>query len=336
MLLAAEDMSELIDILLYKSIRHFDLSDCRLIWFDSEQEFLSLVSEASRQQFGHRLVFSGMKDDVVSLYKEDYKPILRALTPIEKTRWFPGKTHIESAAFVPLVCHGKLVGSLNFGSSDIERFTSDKAVDFMGHMGLIASVCLQNGAIREQVRLLSMMDSLTQVKNRRCFEDDISQEISRAQRNKHPLSCLFIDADFFKMINDNYGHQAGDEALRSLAACVKIQLREDDHIARYGGEEFAVLLPQCDEKLAYHVAERIRSNVEHRAITFDEQVIKLTLSIGVSTYTPEKHVDLKKEDAANSLIKQADTAVYDAKESGRNCVRVREFVSSGGELAIEN
>ena len=324
-MLSAENIAELLEVLLYRSIRHFDLSDCRLVWFDKQQSLRPLVDETARQQFGHRLVFSGMTHDVESLFGGRFKPILRALTPVEKLRWFPGKTHVESAAFMPLVCNGTLVGSFNLGSPSLERFTSDKAVDFMGHMGLIAAMCLQNSAIKEQIRLLSMMDNLTQVKNRRCFDNDISKEVSRAQRSGQPLSCLFIDADHFKNINDTYGHQAGDETLKSLAAWVKTQLREGDQIARYGGEEFAVLLPDCDETLAYQVAERIRQHVASQNIQFENTTIQITLSIGVSTYKVEEFADLTREQTVKSLLGQADAAVYDAKENGRNQVRVREF-----------
>lgn len=324
-LLSAENIADLLEVLLYKSMRHFDLSDCRLIWFDREQSLRPLVDEIIRQQFGHRLVFSNMAQDVENLFGIHLKPILRALTPIEKTRWFPGKTYIESAAFIPLVCNGVLVGSFNLASPDLQRFTSDKAVDFMAHMGLIAAMCLQNSAIKEQIRLLSMMDNLTQVKNRRCFDNDINKEVSRAQRSGQPLSCLFIDADHFKNINDTYGHQAGDETLRSLAAWVKTQLREADQLARYGGEEFAILLPDCDEALAYQVAERVREYVAAQIIPFEGVDISITLSIGVSTYNAKDFAGVAREQAIKALLGRADAAVYDAKQNGRNQVCVREF-----------
>ena len=324
-LLSAENIADLLEVLLYKSNRHFDLSDCRLIWFDRQQSLRPLVEESARQQFGHRLVFSGMTHDVEGLFGDSLKPVLRALTPVEKLRWFPGKTHVESAAFMPLVCNGVLVGSFNLGSPELKRFSSDKAVDFMAHMGLIAAMCLQNSAIKEQIRLLSMMDNLTQVKNRRCFDDDINKEVSRAQRHGQPLSCLFIDADFFKKINDTHGHQAGDETLRCLASWVQTQLREADQLARYGGEEFAVLLPDCDETLAYQVAERIRQHVASQTIQFEGVDINITLSIGVSTFNAEDFENATREQTIKALLGQADAAVYDAKESGRNQVCVREF-----------
>lgn len=322
-MLSASEFDDLLNQLLYRAIRHFDLSDCRLIWFDRQLSMRSLVEEQVRQQFGHRLVFSSLAVDIENLFGEAKKPILSVLSPMDKLHWFPGKTHVLSAAFIPLFSGGNLSGCYLLGSPDAGRFTTDKAVDFIGHMGLIAGMCLQNMAIREQVRLLGMMDGLTQVKNRRCFDIDISKEVSRAQRSGRPLSCLFIDADHFKSINDTHGHQAGDEVLRSLAAWAGTQLREGDMLARYGGEEFAVLLPDCDESLACQVAERIRQHVGSSVVNVEGVEIRITLSLGVSTYDPTLDPARPKEAVVSALLAEADAAVYVAKQSGRNRVVVR-------------
>lgn len=324
-MLSSQGIGELIDVLLFKSILHFELSDCRLIWFDELQSLRALVQETDRQQCGHRLVFSGLTHEVEQLYVTQKKPILRPLTPVEKLRWFPGRTHVESAAFIPLICRGKLVGSFQMGSPESKRFTADKAFDFMAHMGMIAAMCLQNMAAQEQIRLLSLLDNLTKVKNRRAFDLDINAEVARAQRTQQPLSCLFIDADFFKRINDHYGHQAGDEALRCLAQWAQSQLRETDSIARYGGEEFAVLLPDCDQQLAFDIAERIRLFVQSQMIAFENEEIRLTLSIGVSSFYPGKFAALAKSKIIKALIAQSDAGVYEAKEKGRNRVCFKSF-----------
>lgn len=333
-MLSASTIAELMEVIVFQSIRHFDLSDCRLIWFDDHQTLRPLLAESDRQQFGHRLVFSGMSYDVESLFKHRRDPILRALTPTEKLRWFPGRTHVESAAFLPLFSKNKLVGSFHLGSPEAGRFSDDKAVDFMAHMGLIAAMCLQNMAAQEQIRLLSMLDNLTKVKNRRSFDQDIQAEVSRAQRNRQPLSCLFVDADFFKNINDTYGHQAGDETLRCMAKWAQSQLRDTDHIARYGGEEFAILLPNCDEALAFEIAERVRQFVASQVIHFESNQIKITLSIGVSTFHAESYQSLAREKAIKALLGQADAGVYDAKSAGRNQVCFRQFAEAAEAQAV--
>ena len=333
-LLSAVNITELLEVLVFKAYLHFDLSDCRLIWFDDAQALGELIPASELKQFGHRLVFNGMTSAVEALFQQQRTPVLRALTADEKLRWFPGRTHVESAAFIPLICRGKLVGSFNLASTHAERFSGDKRADFMAHMGFIAAMCLQNMASQEQIRVLSMLDNLTKVKNRRSFDLDINAEVSRAQRHAQPLSCLFIDADFFKKINDNFGHQAGDETLRCLAQWAQSQLRESDHIARYGGEEFAVLLPNCDEGLAFEIAERIRSFVAAQLIHFEAEKITITLSIGVSTYHPQSHPALHKTKAIKALLGQADAAVYDAKSAGRNRVCFRAFSEATARMAV--
>ena len=324
-LLSAASIAELIEVLVFKSYMHFDLSDCRLIWFDDQHALRTLIPESVRRQFGHRLVFSGMTYDVEQLFRDQQTPILRPLSPTEKLRWFPGRTHVKSGAFIPLICKGKLLGCFNLGSHIQDRFTQDKAVDFMTHMGFITAMCLENMVAQEQIRLLSMLDNLTKVKNRRSFDQDIKAEVARAQRTGEPLSCLFVDADFFKKINDTFGHQAGDETLRCLAQWAQSQLRESDHIARYGGEEFAILLPCCDEALACDIAERIRAYVASEVIHFETIQINITLSIGVSTFYANNHQHLHRDKAITALLGQADAGVYDAKKGGRNRVCFRPF-----------
>lgn len=334
-MLSAENITDLIETLLFTSIRHFTLSDCRLVWFDREQELRLSLSDSTRQQCGHRLVFNSMMAEIDDIFSQHYKPVLTPLGEQEKPLWFPGKTVVQSAAFIPLLCSGALAGCIILGSSEPTRFTSDKAVDFMAHMGLIAAMCLQNSANKECIRRLSMIDNLTQVKNRRCFDSDINKEVARAQRAGQPLSCLFIDADFFKAINDNYGHQAGDAVLCALANWVRLQLRECDHLARYGGEEFAILLPDCDAGLAFQVAERIRTFVEKQQLEFENISLCLTLSIGVSTFEGNLYKEAMREQVVKALLGQADAAVYDAKQTGRNRVCVREFGLQGESLYVQ-
>ena len=325
-LLGAKDLTELLETLLLKSIRHFDLSDCRLVWFDQKMPLCSFVDDEIKEQFSHRLVFSEFQQEIEALFSDTLAPALCALTPEQKNHWFPSGTKVLSAAFIPLVCQGSLQGALLFGSPVLERFSHEKATDFIARMGLILAVCLQNNIHREQIRLLSMLDNLTKVKNRRCFDQDIKGEVARSRRNNTPLSCLFVDADLFKNVNDTYGHPGGDETLICMSRWIQEQLRDCDHLARLGGEEFVVLLPQCDDELAAVVAERVRAYVESQRIHFQQFEFSITLSIGVSTFYPERFPHMLPEDVAEKLVAHADLGVYDAKEGGRNRVSVREFV----------
>ena len=164
------------------------------------------------------------------------------------------------------------------------------------------------------------LDALTGLNNRHQFEIRLKQEYAGAKRQNKPLCAMMLDIDFFKSINDTYGHATGDKVLKTVANVIKDKLREYDIPSRYGGEEFCILLPQTNIEEASIVAERLRSAVETKAIeTFIEKDdsnknISVTISIGLS--------QLKETDMAEDLYKRADKALYEAKKTGRNKVVV--------------
>ncbi|GLQ29790.1 diguanylate cyclase [Litoribrevibacter albus] len=229
-----------------------------------------------------------------------------------------------SFAQLPLVRNKKLIGMLNLGSPDPNRFRPDMGTDFLERLTMIASLCFENACNMEQVRQLSLVDGLTQVCNRRAFDEALIQETSSAMRYQRHLACLFIDIDHFKKINDHFGHQVGDEALKQLANCVKPLLRRSDHIARYGGEEFAILLPETDLSGANIIAERIRETVANQEFQLLDQALKITLSVGVACLDGSCDGGTNIETLAQILVKDADEQVYIAKKSGRNRVCSRQ------------
>jgi diguanylate cyclase (GGDEF)-like protein/PAS domain S-box-containing protein len=169
----------------------------------------------------------------------------------------------------------------------------------------------------ERLELLSSSDGLTQVANRRCFDQTLEREWNRLKRTKEPLSLIMCDVDFFKLYNDSYGHQSGDDCLRSVAAAMSETARRGgDFIARYGGEEFVVVLPGTETKGALNVAENIRHAIERLDLEHSKSQVAplVTLSLGVATVIPCE------EGTPELLIKCADQALYTAKSSGRNCV----------------
>ncbi|MHB8233229.1 MAG: GGDEF domain-containing protein [Solirubrobacteraceae bacterium] len=155
------------------------------------------------------------------------------------------------------------------------------------------------------------VDPLTGVLNRRALEIEAGREISRATRGAAPLALVLIDIDYFKRINDHFGHRTGDEALRVLVALLRRELREEDQIARIGGEEFVILLPESTGEIAGNVAERLRCAIERYELFFEGAVIRFTVSAGV---TPMLASDASWE----SMLHRADAAMYEAKRSGRN------------------
>ncbi|MBD3426371.1 MAG: diguanylate cyclase [Candidatus Omnitrophica bacterium] len=165
----------------------------------------------------------------------------------------------------------------------------------------------------EQVQELSIIDGLTEVYLRRYLMDRLKEEVDRAQRLGLSFSLAMVDVDHFKQCNDRHGHLVGDAVLKKIAEKLKSSVREVDMIARYGGEEFCVVLPETTKELALSVAERLRKSVESKEIKAFDEKVKVTVSIGVSTY-PEDGEQVE------SLIEKADTALYKAKRAGRNRV----------------
>lgn len=164
---------------------------------------------------------------------------------------------------------------------------------------------------------MARVDGLTQIPNRRAFDETLAREWGRMAREDSPLSLILCDIDCFKLYNDQYGHQAGDDCLRrvaqALAGCAQ---RTADLVARYGGEEFVLLLPQTPLEGALIVAENVRQTIEQLALrhSFSEVKPIVTLSLGVTTVIPAQHMK------ADILIEIADQALYQAKETGRNKV----------------
>jgi len=172
--------------------------------------------------------------------------------------------------------------------------------------------------LEEKLRYLSTHDPLTKLNNRNTLVERLTEDVYRASRYNEPLSVFMLDIDHFKVVNDSYGHQAGDSVLRNLAKVLMKSVRKVDYIARYGGEEFVVILPETPLSKAQELAERLRNNIGKHSFLIDGyKQLNITASIGVSSF-PE-HGQLGGE-----LLNAADSAMYSAKADGRNCVRVAE------------
>lgn len=174
----------------------------------------------------------------------------------------------------------------------------------------------------QELKRLAALDGLTQVANRRRFDEYLNKEWRRLARDRSPLSLIMCDVDFFKSYNDTYGHQAGDDCLRQIASAISRTLkRPADFVARYGGEEFVVILPNTPAEGALVVAQSIHQEVENLKIPHSQSAARewVTLSLGVSTQIPSG------ESSAEDLIAVADRALYEAKEQGRNQIVVKDF-----------
>ena len=170
----------------------------------------------------------------------------------------------------------------------------------------------------EEVRILSITDPLTGIYNRGYLNERLPQEIKRSIRYKRSLSLILCDIDHFKLVNDNYGHVAGDTILKGFVDCITGTIRDQiDWSARYGGEEFLVVLPETDFVGAKHLAERLRSVVAEKCYSIDDKEIRITSSFGVSGFSPDT---LTKNLSVDDMLNHVDKYLYKAKNGGRNRV----------------
>jgi diguanylate cyclase (GGDEF)-like protein len=195
----------------------------------------------------------------------------------------------------------------------IQTITREK-----GDLEILVQILIDQGDDSAQEGEKARIDGLTQIANRRRFDEYLFQEWSRHIRIQQPLSLLVCDVDHFKLYNDSQGHQAGDECLKSVAKAINQCYRAGDLVARYGGEEFAMVLPQTNRAGAVQVAERVRAAVAAAALPHPASPVcdRVTVSIGVGSTTPSPHAGAD----AKALIQQADRHLYSAKKMGRNRV----------------
>ncbi|MDH5693753.1 MAG: diguanylate cyclase [Gammaproteobacteria bacterium] len=196
-------------------------------------------------------------------------------------------------------------------------------------------ISIYENMLKEAIKTLarvSNQDSLTGVYNRRYLELSLSREFNRAKRYGHPLSVVIFDLDHFKSINDTYGHMAGDEVLKEASKRINIALRDSDILGRYGGEEFVVILPETDLNSAHIIADRLREKLADEPIVYSKDVlfekpeITVTASLGL-TAMREDTLDYQ------TMLQEADSALYQSKEGGRNRTTKYEFVSDGSVSA---
>jgi len=322
-LLGLTSLTEMIEFILGETKAMFDLDVVSLCLLDSKNEITTLLAN-DNYQYQSRASLQIVKSERLFKAHFDFsdRPLLGLFHAEKYAQFFDAASQCPSSVILaPLIRRGKYLGSLNFGSYSSDRFIRNMATDFIEHLASVLSVCLENTLNFETMRRTSLIDPLTGVNNRRFLEQRIEEEIDRSLRSRKPLSCLFLDIDFFKRINDSFGHQAGDYVLAQVAISIKKQLRSNDVLSRYGGEEFVTLLSESDEAIAGDIAERIRSSIGSLTIHYNGQDIPVTISIGVATFDPNRTGQNPVCKKAEGLIQAADTALYEAKHDGRNRVK---------------
>lgn len=222
------------------------------------------------------------------------------------------EVEIQSILVVPLISEGKALGSWVLGSQVPHAFDVHRR-ELLGVIANQLAVSIENARRFNALESLATIDGLTQLLNRRTWQERFPNMLARAERNGHPLSVLLTDVDFFKKVNDTHGHPAGDEVLRQVARVVQSGVRKVDLAARYGGEEFVIVLDGADEKSAWQWANRVREEVQGLSFRGKTGTFQCTLSIGIATF-PRGGTD------QTTLTSHADQALYQAKHNGRNQV----------------
>ncbi|MBN1538200.1 MAG: diguanylate cyclase [Anaerolineales bacterium] len=277
----------------------------------------------------HDIIFKGMSDGVLVLDLGnrivDFNPALPSIIPEVK------KTCIGSSAMEVLESYPKLIEQIinnSSGAIELQFSRDEEAIYYQSkispvldrqkrEVGKILTMhdYTETKLLLQQLQNLATVDGLTGVYNRRYFTELANREIVRVERYGGDLSLIMLDLDYFKKVNDTYGHAAGDAVLISVATLCYGTIRKTDIFSRFGGEEFIILLPETNFPAAMALAERLRQAIEMIRIKYTDLSLSITASFGVTSVNSPKTVVL------DDLLLLVDKYVYEAKENGRNCVR---------------
>jgi diguanylate cyclase (GGDEF)-like protein len=323
LLLRADKLAQLLRAMVEGLKDSYGLDAVSVVLLDPQHEIRHLLTASGDRIEEFRQVLFvdslfGLAPQLAALHKPWLGPFVGA----DHHLLFPGSRDLRSAALIPMPRAERVIGALCFGSRDEKRFTRHHGSDFLAHLGAVAAVCLENAVNRTRLLRAGITDFLTGWHNRRYLQERLKEELSRARRRGTTVSCMMIDIDRFKGINDAYGHLAGDRALKEVAQRVEAQIRSMDTAARFGGDELAVLLPDAGTVEAARLAERIRAAIATEPVEINSATQReLTISVGVAEVSPGRdETDLKA--LCDRLLADADAALYRAKALGRNRVQV--------------
>jgi len=226
------------------------------------------------------------------------------------------KCFIKSMAIAPISLDGEIIGSLNQADFSAERFQPGIDTSLLEQLAVKVSLCLSNVTAHEKLSYLAFHDPLTGLLNRRVMEIQLEKEFSRARRYGTPLSISFLDLDDFKLINDKYGHDHGDEVLKYVGKALVQMCRESDIVSRFAGDEFVVVLPETGKESARKLMERLQADLFRSPMTIGNNSVKVSMSFGVASISEENF------QSAAMFLKRADENLYESKairKKGRIC-----------------
>lgn len=294
----------------------FDFSSFGVFWKEDLLLFL-FQEESCPPPFTEEVVKSMIQ--VFSILGEESLEADRITLQVEKRKLRPKqmmmdpKATLKSHLTLPLTVEGEILGCISLNSDQPNAFDAQD-LQFLSVIGYQMAASLKHFQRLSKIKNIAIYDTLTGLYNRRHFEERLGVDAQKSFYAGTPLSLVMVDIDYFKKVNDTFGHTEGDRVLCNISSLLKNSIRKKDTVARYGGEEFILILPEAGLEESFMIAERIRRLVETTPFEVGQAQVHLTVSMGISNF-PSHRAKSKEE-----LIKMADQALYDAKRGGRNKV----------------
>jgi len=313
-------LKRLVNSILLTLIGQFSCKSALFLYADKPQiDYLETLNSKGFYEQEVAGLHIQKSDPLIRYLYSSYRPeaIRQLLQKVNHSKALAQLETLGMELITPIVIQNKVEGLVGLGPRVKSMEYEQRDLEHISILSNIISIAVSNASLYQEVEQLSYTDGMTELHNYRYFELRLKEEVVRHKRTNEGLSLLILDVDNFKNFNDTMGHPAGDEVLRKLSHVLKETVRENDIVARYGGEEFAVILPAVPKNGAFILAERLRENIEKTYFEHEEvqPLGKVTVSIGGASM-PEDASDYK------NLINRADSALYTAKEQGRNQVRL--------------
>ncbi|MDX1735601.1 MAG: diguanylate cyclase [Halioglobus sp.] len=319
MLMAANDLQALLEVLLFSMPRHFSLSAAELWLYDPESNLSHLI--AGRERYAQSLQLLDEVFSIQELFQAEPDVELVQATDSRMFDLLKASHGVESALLVPLTDAGRVMGSLHLGLPDDSLQLGEAERDLLGHLALVISECLLAAMKREAISQLTVLDPMTEIGNARGFDIELSREIARAGRSQKPLTLLLAGIDDHEELYQHYGDRRGNFVVRKVAQRLSSDLRQTDSLSRLAQPLFAIILPGTGEVVGRDVAERMRRDVEDFAIDDGRgAVLQVCLSIGMVTWEPQHYpaVDMKR--LAQQMETVGSNGLEAARSRGGNCI----------------
>lgn len=310
--------SKILSILNFKDLFEVLLTEIRdnfkvpYVWISMVQnsEISSLIESLGSSELLKEHLNIIEKSSFLHLINCSMEPVLvnDNLKPFFKLFPQNRKFFIKSLAVAPISLDGDIIGSLNQADASHNRYQPGIDTSLLEQLALKVSLCLSNVTAHEKLKFLAYHDPLTGLLNRRVMEKILARECDRCARYQKPLSVAFLDLDYFKHINDTYGHKRGDDLLVYLAQTLKKMTRQSDVVARFAGDEFVIILPETEPESAANLMERIQAFLNEQPANIHETEIRIALSYGISATTGQTVAD------PSVLLKSADEKLYENKK----------------------